>query len=494
MLALVATMALGSAAAYTRFGDFSGPRAGKLHTIHDHDIYHYAMGAKYYPELGHELLYECTWLAFAENRSAGIRGPKVPLLRSLSDPTRFFNPNHERPRIEKACHDAFSPRRWRMFKSDLRVWLERPWGDQPWRVAMVDLGFNPPPTYNLIAHNIANLRPLDITFLHAMPFVDMTMVFLVGGAMVWWAFGPWALCAYLIVFGTNWAASYRWTGGSFCRQLWFCWLVYGICFLKKKRYEWAGAMLAMCASMRVFPLVFVVGAITGMAGAAWRDPKERVPLQRLVLGGLGTAITLTAMSVFQFGTELWAEFFHKMSHHGTSYFMWHIGFKKWALFYPEVVEASGVRLAKGWWWAPPATFDALWERHRVLHEGLRISLSLAAVALAWRRNAMEATLVLGGVLLFMWSMPANYYYVYFAMMPVVFYSDKGGLFPALRTALVFLTMLSLSCAPFIHREPFVMNGWWNRTMFWFFAALLATYAIEAYRDATAVNKPDAAAT
>lgn len=480
LLVLMGAIALGSAAAYTRFGDFQGPRRGQLHTIHDHDIYHYAIGAKYYPELGHELLYECTWLAFAEMRSAGTKCPKVPRLRSLRNPDEFFNPNHRRPAIEAECHEAFRKKRWNGLKTDLRAWLAVPWSDQPWRAALVDLGYNPPPTYNVIAHNLANLIPIDASTLHAFPFVDMTLV-LVGAGLIGWAFGPWAAFAYLVIFGTNFIASYRWTGGSFCRQLWFVFLVYASCFLKKEHYAWAGAMLALSASMRIFPLVFVVGAVVGMGAMAWREPERRGDFKRLVGSGLATAAGLGLISLIQFGPDLWRQFFDKMSHHGTSWFMWHIGFKKYAVFYPEVAENSGVRLLRGWWWAKPATWEAVWNEHRFLHEAIRIGLSLGALAVAWRRPVFEGAMVFGAIVLFSWSMPANYYYVYMALMPAVFY-DRDNPFAALRIALVFAAMLSLSMSPWVHREPIVMNGHMNRTIFWFFVLLLTSYGAEVARE------------
>ena len=67
---------------------------------------------------------------------------------------------------------------------------------------LFDLGFNPPPTWATIGYPLANLIPLSRTTISAIPFLDMTLILIVGSFLVFRFFGLFPMCAYLIVFGS----------------------------------------------------------------------------------------------------------------------------------------------------------------------------------------------------------------------------------------------------------------------------------------------------
>ena len=66
------------------------------------------------------------------------------------------------------------------------------------------------------------------------------------------------------------------------RQAWLFGLVAFVCLLRKRRFAWAGAALALSASLRIFPLMFALPllfkgaaralALPGAAGGS-REPK-----------------------------------------------------------------------------------------------------------------------------------------------------------------------------------------------------------------------------
>ncbi len=267
-------------------------------------------------------------------------------------------------------------------------------------------------------------------------------------------------------------ASYIWTGGSWCRQLWFFFLVAGVCLLQLRRHAAAGVAMALTVSMRMFPVVFVAGAVLALARGAWVDSERRTDLTRFLGAAMLTGLTMAGWSTLQFGLDAWVQFFDKMAHHGTDYFFWHIGYKKWAVYYPAVMQEAG------WKWPLPAeVWDGLYHANWVWHALFRGTMSLVAAGLAWRREPAEGAMIFGAVLLWLWAMPANYYYVYLALLPVVFYR-RGSMLSAVRVAMVFVALGSMSVANWFRTQPYEISGSWNQTMLVFFVLLVATFVIE----------------
>src|SRR5215470_11635152 len=83
---------------------------------HVWDIYHYYVGAKYFPELGYTRLYECTVIAEAERYGpAALAGRRITnLVTNELEPAASAVADPER------CTSHFSAERWQDFKSDIR--------------------------------------------------------------------------------------------------------------------------------------------------------------------------------------------------------------------------------------------------------------------------------------------------------------------------------------------------------------------------------------
>ena len=209
-------------------------------------------------------------------------------------------------------------------------------------------------------------------------------------------------------------------------------------------------------SARLLLVLFVgtvVGAVTG-----------------LVVGGLSLAL---------FDAHLWPEFFEKMRHHGNTFFMWHVGFKKWAVTTPELMNPKNyAQPGVGQVEALQIHLNAAYDARRWLFDPIRLALAGTAVAVSWRRPAAQATLIVGSVLLFVSSMPANYYYVYLALFPAVLWTNRADWNAAFRMLLVFGMLIAISVSTWMGAGWPVQNGWINGSILTFFVLLLASLAVD----------------
>jgi len=231
---------------------------GSFHTggfyLHLHELYHYYVGAKYFPELGYERLYLCSVVADLEDGVAG----DLRLRRMRDLETNQLGRASELIGDPERCTRHFAPNRWEAFKQDVR-WFRtypRAWG---WRHAQVDHGYNPTPVWNLLGVPLANLAgPAE----RGVPLLALLDPLLLAGAFVAiaWSFGWQVLCVALVFFGTNQFARFGWTGGSFLRMDWLAALLTGVVLLHRGRPTAAGFLMTTSALLRLFPGV-AVGAV-----------------------------------------------------------------------------------------------------------------------------------------------------------------------------------------------------------------------------------------
>src|SRR5262249_44834598 len=113
---------------------YQGFRFGYQRYFHRHDQYHYYMGAKYFPELGYDLLYKCSVIAQDElgvvdfNDEGGRRG-RIDMSKEVHHPDRKIRNLGgdnllmqvtevlEHPEV---CKSHFSPERWEAYKEDVK--------------------------------------------------------------------------------------------------------------------------------------------------------------------------------------------------------------------------------------------------------------------------------------------------------------------------------------------------------------------------------------
>lgn len=379
--------------------------------FHWHEMYHYYLGSKYYRELGNSGLYESVALADAESSDPMLTSSRI---RDLLHIYESIPVEQARSRAETLYRPRFSDARWKEFEADVEFLKARaPPGSLD--LAMYDVGFNPPPTWNVIGTPLANLLSAP-SFL---PYLDVAMLALCA-ALLLRSFGGLALMAFVIAFCTNLLADYSWTMGSYLRYGWLLGLVLGISMLKDRRFFLSGLGFGLCAALLLFPAVFALGFVATALLAFFTGQMPLRPVLVFAGGAASVALVLFPLSLLMFGLDAWQVFVARIFEHANTFFVWHIGYQKIAVWGSDVPHqyfwgAEGLENFKQW------NFMLRERWHEVLPYHLPFMLMLIALA-SWsslRVPLEEGALLIGGLALFLFMIPANYYYAYLALVPAV---------------------------------------------------------------------------
>jgi hypothetical protein len=313
--ALVA-LAFAGIAAYLNFGAyrFSG-------FVHEHDVFHYFVGAKYFPELGYEDLYTCAAVAEAESgfpERVGLRSQRDLRTNQLVSGAEVLARRSE-------CLAKFTPARWREFTSDVRYFANSG-SVESWHRVVRDHGFNASPAWTAVGRGIARWMPAaDWSIGHGESARSGIvgpldpLLLLATLALVAWAFGVRTASFVAIAFTCNPLAEFVWVGGAFLRQLWLVTLVLGLCLVQERRWVAAGALLATSALLQMFP--FVCLASLGTAALfEWHRTRSPAPeVRRVLLGALATLLLAIPLSVWATGrADAWSEFATNTAKHART--------------------------------------------------------------------------------------------------------------------------------------------------------------------------------
>jgi hypothetical protein len=261
-----ALVALTAAFAYLNFGAYRYPEF-----VHDHDVFHYFVGAKYFPELGYRDLYACTAEAEAES---GF--PQRVRLRAQRDLTTNRLESGEHALAQGAdCPKHFGARRWDDFRHDVAYFANgRTVPD--WHRVLKDHGFNASPTWIALAHLMSEqLQANEHTIGHRnaafggiVGALDPLLLLAAAGVAVW-AFGIRTTSLVAVAFACNPFAEFSWVGGGFLREAWLSALLIGLCLLKKERFALGGFCLAFSALLQLLPLPTLALPLLAGALCAW---------------------------------------------------------------------------------------------------------------------------------------------------------------------------------------------------------------------------------
>ena len=441
--ALGCVCALVALASWARFGDFhytvmdtdpsqvsgSRPKQAVHQPLHFHEFFHYYLGAKYFSELGYSGLYDCTTLADAEIAEAEHVGPRIVTrwIRDLDDVLR----DNPRDRAIARCREVQRPRftdaRWAAFSADLRE-LHRLVPDEWWNDVVYDAGFNPPPSWVVVGSAVANVIPIRgagfRTYLLATS-LDMILL-VVCFVSLRRAFGKVTAITAVVFFGASFIASYGWNGGAFLRFTWITAVVLALAAMKRGRWALAGALFAAATCDRLFPVGFAIGARLPLAAtAANRARGAEAARARRILGRIGfwfagTLALLVLVSIGAFGTTPWRVFFARILHHGDIYYTMHIGLKKvltWRDWVPaqNFMGHDGLIVFREW----NLHLQRTWVEMRWLAVPIQILGIGAAVLAGARRRAHESAMLVGAAFMFLFNIPANYYYAILALVPAL---------------------------------------------------------------------------
>ncbi|MDP9002932.1 MAG: DUF2029 domain-containing protein [Myxococcota bacterium] len=425
-----------SVASWIHFGDFhkifvdandsdlshSRRKVERHLPFHFHEFFHYYLGAKYFRELGYVNLYDCTALADREIAEEERGAPRIGgYVRDLDDVLVDKTYDEALAHCRDEALARFSAGRWASFKHDIQE-LHRLVPDDWWGGAVFDAGFNPPPSWILLSSTIANVIPIRIgqtqTFLWA---TSLDMMLLVACFVAFQsAFGATTAALAAVYFGATLISSYGWNGGAFLRFTWFVAIVLSLGAMKRGRWALAGALLGMATCDRLFPAGFAAFAMLPVAVKSIRSMDHRKILLHFCGAFAATVVVLVGASWAVFGFSAWHTFFSRIVRHSDIYYVMHIGLKK-VLTYRDWVHGKnfhghdGLMRFRSWNFRLRDT----WAEMRPLILPLQ-ALAVAGTVLATiRRHPYEAALIGGIVFMFVFNLPANYYYVVLTLVPAI---------------------------------------------------------------------------
>ncbi len=277
--------------------------------LHVWEIYHYYVGAKYFPELGYTRLYACTALADQESGA----GPPLSARRIRDLRSNLLTQASATDAGE--CRRYFGATRWQEFGADV-AWFRAQFPPPRWEAAVQDHGYNGSPLFTLVGGALASTGPASDRQILLLALVDPLLLAVLWG-LVLWAFGWRTLCVALIFWGTNYPAHYYWNGGAFLRQDWLLLSVAALCLMRRGRMFAAGAAVTAAALLRVFPALLLVGVVLLALGRCARERRLFVSPahRRLLLGCVGAAAILVPLSTWRAGADAWPAFFENSRKH-----------------------------------------------------------------------------------------------------------------------------------------------------------------------------------
>lgn len=368
--------------------------------IHRSEQLHYYVGSKYFSELGYTHLYEC--VVGAERELQGTAPKGVRDLRT--------NDMGAAPTPGPRCDGRFTEERWGAFREDVRFYRSVS-EDDYWQVILADHGFNPPPTWAVLATPFHASTPMTLGRAQALGAVDGLL--LAGGfALVGWAFGIRTMALCLVLWGTNAAATSWWIVGSMLRADFLFGLLAAASLLRKGRPGLAGAALGLAAAARVFPALLFVPMVAFFLGR----PARRRTAGRFLMGGGLTVGALAIIACARWGSGSFGEFYGRLSVHDATPTWNRMGAKALWMAQAEVrADHSHV-----------APREILWKRARqerlTQYRGVFIAVATLALVVVWRtasRTPSAVVALVSGTLLLGVLVSPSCYYWSFLLLPAL---------------------------------------------------------------------------
>lgn len=432
--------AIASAAvvAYTNFFAFHGGS-----WIQYHDVAHYYLGSKYFHELGYQRLYVA--LLRAEEEEYG--GLLSQTARQI--PGNYLVPSEQLLARSDAVKARFTPRRWRQFRDDTRMFRDAM--GPSWAEVVKDHGFNPTPIWALIGGALANRVPAGSKRgLFLLTLLDPVLL-ASSLAAVAWVFGVETALLALTYFCLCFGAGFGWTGGAFLRQLWFSALVLSAALAGCSRSTAGGALLGVSASVRVFPALLVAGPAFRIVAAWTRGESPPVRCARFLVGFSITIALLFGLTLLQAtGLGHWLEFARNITAHGESASANVIGVTKWLLY------------AASCNWADGACVQNVYTAQLgILFLGSLLWVSLRSS----REDDPVALLALGTLLVFCGLNLSGYYYTFLVLLVLARRPSDGAL------AYVFGVELLVYVVALFERHETMLYLYKSLLLGWLFVAL-----------------------
>lgn len=418
--------------------------------VHTWDMFHYYIGAKYFPELGYTKLYDCTATADVE---AGMRDAlEHDRIRNLE--TNKLELYTEVIAHPERCKDGFSSGRWQDFKADIG-WFRAQMSGERWSDLKRDHGFNGSPVWLILGRLFADSTPMSWPKAYWLATIDVILALVMWG-VVCWAFGWETACVAALFWGTNFPARFYWIGGSLLRQDWLVALICGIALLKRGFPGWAAAALTYATLLRVFPGYVGFAVVLKIAWGMWRrrslfpNDDER----RFLLGGVSALVLLVSLSfVATQRFDAYQGFVRNSEKHLQTPLTNNMGLKTWLAY---SADTNGKTLKD------PIARDPfeVWKQSELDRFAARkwefaaiILAYLALLVVATRQAALWETAALGVGLIVLAAELTCYYYSF--LLALAFFWRRASFIPVLLLAFAWL-----SC------ESAVRWEWFDDSLAW----------------------------
>ncbi len=400
---------------------FQGTRVSATTYFHEHDVYHYMLGAKYLPEVGYLDLYECTIQAIPD------RIPDSRRIRNLATYQRVTVGDYRDGTVPMPdCREQFSEERWEEFQRDLEVFFSARMGTP--RNFIRDNGYNGGPFHSFFAHHVSNLFEFSIENANRAAMIDVALVCLVI-LVVARTFGPWYAILFALFVFTNPVDRWSINGGSFLRYMWFSSLVFGLCAAKTGRWGWAGAWLTISTALNIFPGMFLLGYLAHHGFACLRERRVTGAAWRALRGCVAAGLCVLALSMAHTrGPANFTDYREALEPHSERVRYGHVGFGtglRYAAGYRGQHTADAVR--EGF---PHSRRVAQLEEIRWLITGLGLMGLFFTLAMTTRLDAVESASLVGFVGFFGLLSTTGYYFTCACALVLMAHRklfDSGGL-------------------------------------------------------------------
>ena len=372
--------------------------------VNVHDLTHYYLGAKYFPELGYDRLYQCFIEATGNDFGAVY-------LRDLHD-------RQVKPLVNAldtdggGCRPKFSDERWSDFVSDVRT--VRPWAPaDDWKRFVQDSGFNAPPTWLVAGYWLTNTVKLSLGSIYVLTTVDVALLVL-GLAALAASFGCVATMSAIIGLTTLSVATETWTIGSILRWDWLFFLMLSLAAVRRNWMMASGVAFGLSASLRIFPIAAL--AVIGLyAVLQYRSNRSLRPISSWAGGFVLGSAGLAAISLLIFHAANWVAFFENIARHSMAYSVNYMGLRTF-LTLAWSLQHSGT-------WFPSESFLAFVKPESYssiawIHLAVAMT-SLALLRRLGRQPPWVAMLAALAWIPFGWMELSSYYYMFWGCLFLV---------------------------------------------------------------------------
>jgi hypothetical protein len=421
---------------------FYNEQTGRWTFAHYLDLRQYYPTAKYIGELGYVGIYDADLAAYFESHPERRAAAAELPVRDLA--TLAVVRVADRSAEIAAIPQRFSPERWQAYARDA-AWFRSAMGETQYFETLLDYGGNATPLWIALAHVLFDwVSPSDAAF-SALGLLDLGLLLATFVAIAC-TFGPRSAFVSLVIFGANDFVMYgtNWSGATL-RHDWLAYLGLGACALRREHWRLGGALLALAALIRAFPLLALAGLTIPVlwrlgerlsrkprTGALAELVREERVVRQVALGALLAVGAALAVSSVVVGPGSWLEWLSKVTRLDSD---------------PHFASVALRNLIAG------SDDQARLLRARWPIYALMLALGVAAVALAARSRRPEQAALLGLFLVPVLFYPTTYYlHLVYLFALVVDEEAASGSEPPRglprATALVWITLLLLCAAQY----------------------------------------------